>query len=69
MEITLGALYEVNTDDGGRFIATADRFEREGNVVVLIPTRDPVRDVFPRGYTLGKAHWAANLKPLQHNEQ
>jgi len=64
MEITLGALYDVHMDNGGRFVATADRFEKDGNVVVLVPTRDPVRDVFPSGYALGSAHWAASLKPL-----
>lgn len=64
MEITLGALYVVETATGGQFVATADRFEQDGNVVVLIPTRDPVRDVFPNGYTMGRAHWASGLKAV-----
>jgi hypothetical protein len=65
VEITLGALYDVKTDDGGRFVAKADRFERDGNVVVLIPVRDPVRDVFPLGYRLGSVHWPACLNRLE----
>jgi hypothetical protein len=69
MEITLGALYDVHMDNGGRFVATADRFENDGNVVVLIPTQDPVRGVFPNGYALGSAHWAASLSRCKPTER
>lgn len=62
MEIELGAVYEVTTGTGGRFTARADRLMGNGFAVVLIPTRRPVREVFPDGYQLGRAHWDANLK-------
>lgn len=64
MQVTLGAEYEVKTGNGGTFTATADRFERDGNEVVLVPTEAAVRDVFPQGYRLGQAHWAHTLTQL-----
>lgn len=62
MDIELGATYAVRINDGGRFMARADHFLGDGYAVILIPTRDAVRDVFPHGYQLGRAHWDADLE-------
>lgn len=62
MELKLGMTVIVRTDDGGVFVAKVHAFERDGHVAVLMPTRSPVRDVFPKGYTLGRAHWADRLE-------
>lgn len=64
MEITLGALYTVKTSGDGRFVATVDRFEQDGNVAVLIPTQAAVRDVFPNGYRMVRGLWASGLKAV-----
>lgn len=56
--LEIGQIVIVHLDPEGVFVAQVHAFERDGNVAVLMPTRSPVRDVFPKGYTLGKAHWS-----------
>jgi hypothetical protein len=51
----------VHLDDGGVFVGTVDAFEGDGAVVVVVPLRDPVRDVFPNGYRIGRALWRSSL--------
>lgn len=62
--LSIGDHVVVHTDGNGRFIGTVNRFERDGNVAVIRPVREPVRDVFPGGYTLGRAHWNTDLELL-----
>jgi hypothetical protein len=57
-KLEIGQTVIVHLDPEGVFVAKVHAFERDGNVAVLMPTRSPVRDVFPRGYALGRAHWA-----------
>lgn len=62
IEVKIGERYIVHIERGGVFVADVARFERDGNVAVLMPTRSSVRDVFPAGYEIGRAHWASMLE-------
>lgn len=61
VELKIGQRVLVHLDDHGVFAGIVDHFERDGAQVVIMPTRDPVRDVFPKGYNLGSAHWKSQL--------
>jgi hypothetical protein len=64
MQLNIGDTVLVHLEPRGVFHAKVDRFESAGHVAVLMPTREPVRDVFPDGYNLGCAHWEARLTKL-----
>lgn len=49
----------LTTDDGGFFFGTIT--EANDNSVVVTPNDPAVLAVFPKGYRLGAAHWAAQL--------
>ena len=57
-KLEIGQTVIVHLDPEGVFVAKVHEFVKDGHVVVLMPTRSPVRDVFPSGYHLGRAHWA-----------
>lgn len=63
-ELEVGTKVLMKLDDGGRFTAEVQEIEEHGHWLILRPMRDPVRDVFPNGYKLGAAHWAACLEVL-----
>lgn len=62
MDVELGATYTVRTGVGdGRFVAVAEEFRGDGAIVVLRPVHEVARDIYPRGYALGRAHWDTDL--------
>lgn len=63
-ELKVGQRVLVHLGDNGVFHGIVDHFERDGTQAVIMPTRNPVRDVFPKGYNLGSAHWKSQLTLL-----
>jgi hypothetical protein len=69
MELAIGNEVILTNDDGGILAGVVDRFERDGNVAVIMPS-DPVMQVWYRnGYQLGRAHWDAKLTPILHRTE
>jgi hypothetical protein len=67
MELKIGDRVQVHLEPRGTFVGTVTGFDPrypDRNVVVITPDRDPVRDVFPDGYVLGRAHWTNHLTRL-----
>lgn len=63
MQLNIGDQVQIYTDGGGTFVGHVTGWDPQyddGNVAVITPDRDPVRDVFPKGYTLGRAHWVGS---------
>lgn len=61
VQLTIGMRVVVHLDDDGMFAGFVDHFEDDNAVAVIVATRDPVRDVFPKGYRIGQAHWKTSL--------
>jgi hypothetical protein len=63
MELHIGDQVQMYLEDGGTFVGHVTGFSPDypdNNVAVITPDREPVRDVFPKGYNLGRAHWSGN---------
>lgn len=64
LELKLGQPVLVHLDDNGIFRGVVDHFERDNAQAVILPTHKAVQAVFPKGYTLGRAHWESQLTLL-----
>lgn len=66
--LNIGDKVQVLLNPRGTFVGTVTSWDPNyppGNVAIITPDRDPVRDVFPDGYQLGRAHWAGSIKVLE----
>lgn len=64
MILHIGDTVLVHLENEGVFHAKVERFERDGNVAIFMPTREPVRHVFPQGYDMGSGHWDSKITKL-----
>lgn len=68
MELHVGDRVVVMLNPRGSFAGTVTGFDPafpDNNVAIITPDRDPVRDVFPDGYALGRAHWTGSVKIIE----
>ena len=63
MELAVGDKVLLKSE-GGTLTGVVDRFEWDGNSVVIMPTQPDVKNWLPYGYELGSAHWRACLEKI-----
>jgi hypothetical protein len=69
MELSIGDEVILTSDEGGVLAGVVDRFERDGNVAIIMPTDPVMKAWYPKGYDLGRAHWDSRLNVIDYRKE